>query len=332
VPITLTQLASFLAVVRTGSVTAAAEELVVTQPSVSAALSALSKEVGVELTERHARSVRPSAAGRAFVPYAADVMGLLERGTRAAREAAGAADAEVRVVSTTTAGELLVPALIQAFHARNPGVRVTLDVVDGERVRELLMTHAADVGVDARAGNGRLRGVPLMSDELVLVDAPGSPMATRRSISLRELGARTWLLREEGAATRADADELLARHELRPDVLTFASNQALKAAVRAGLGIGLQPRASIGAELASGALLRLPVSEPLPSREWYLLTPAAAPVREPIERFLQWAMSAEGGAVMRAGFGLGRPPALAVLSPASLDGSDGADHAAMVSQ
>src|ERR687893_645283 len=102
VPITLTQLASFLAVVRTGSVTAAAEELVVTQPSVSAALSALSKEVGVELTERYARSVRPSAAGRAFVPYAADVMGLLERGTRAAREAAGAADAEVRVVSTTT--------------------------------------------------------------------------------------------------------------------------------------------------------------------------------------------------------------------------------------
>ena len=90
-PITLTQLASFLAVVRTGSVTAAAEELVVTQPSVSAALSALSKEVGVELTERYARSVRPSPAGRAFVPYAAHVMGLLEHGARAALEAAGAA-------------------------------------------------------------------------------------------------------------------------------------------------------------------------------------------------------------------------------------------------
>ncbi|MEJ7718380.1 MAG: LysR family transcriptional regulator [Thermoleophilaceae bacterium] len=85
--ITLTQLRGFLAVVRTGSVTAAAEELVVTQPSVSAAVSSLGRALGFELTERVGRSIRPTLAGDAFAPYAADVIGLLEQGERAALEA-----------------------------------------------------------------------------------------------------------------------------------------------------------------------------------------------------------------------------------------------------
>src|SRR4051812_30293450 len=86
--VTLTQLVAFLAVVRRGSVTAAAEELVVTQPSVSAAVAALERELGVALTERAGRTLRPTPAGAAYAPYAADVPGLLEQGARAAREAA----------------------------------------------------------------------------------------------------------------------------------------------------------------------------------------------------------------------------------------------------
>src|ERR1041384_3413941 len=85
--VTVTQLRSFLAVVRTGSVTAAADELVVSQPSVSAAVTALARELGVELTERVGRNLRPSPAGEVFAEYAADIIGLLDQGARAAREA-----------------------------------------------------------------------------------------------------------------------------------------------------------------------------------------------------------------------------------------------------
>ena len=74
--VTLTQLSAFLAVVRNGSVTAAAEELVVTQPSVSAAVAALERELGVELTERAGRSIKPTPAGEAYARYAGDVVGL----------------------------------------------------------------------------------------------------------------------------------------------------------------------------------------------------------------------------------------------------------------
>ena len=77
--VTLTQLVAFLTVVRRGSVTAAAEELVVTQPSVSAAVSALERELGVRLTERAGRTVRPTAAGEAYAPYAATCSGCSSR-------------------------------------------------------------------------------------------------------------------------------------------------------------------------------------------------------------------------------------------------------------
>ena len=94
--VTVTQLVAFITVVKRGSVTAAAEELVVTQPSVSAAVNALQRELGVMLMERSGRSLRPTAAGEAYVPYVIDVLGLLEQGARAAREATDAAQRTLR--------------------------------------------------------------------------------------------------------------------------------------------------------------------------------------------------------------------------------------------
>jgi DNA-binding transcriptional LysR family regulator len=100
--ITVTQLNAFLALLRTGSVTAAAEELVVSQPSVSAALAALSRELGVELTEKVGRNLRLTPAGEAFAPFATDIVGLLDDGRRAAREVTGDDGAELRVAAVTT--------------------------------------------------------------------------------------------------------------------------------------------------------------------------------------------------------------------------------------
>ena len=98
--VTLNQLSSFLAVAREGSVSAAAEKLYVTQPSISAAVSALSKELGVELTERVGRGVGLTAAGTAFRPYAADVLGLIDQGKKAAREAADVSMRSLRIVAS----------------------------------------------------------------------------------------------------------------------------------------------------------------------------------------------------------------------------------------
>src|SRR5438128_4842409 len=124
--ITLNQLQSFLAVTREGSVSAAAEKLYVTQPSISAAVSALSRELGVDLTERVGRGVGLTAAGEAFRPYAADVLGLIEQGRKAAREAADVSMRSLRIVAVATAAEYVVPALLRSFHRLHPEVNLSL--------------------------------------------------------------------------------------------------------------------------------------------------------------------------------------------------------------
>jgi DNA-binding transcriptional LysR family regulator len=291
--ITLTQLRSFLAVVETGSVTAAAEELYVTQPSVSAAVSALSKEVGVELTNRMGRSVEPSPAGQAFAPYAAHVIGLLDQGGRAAREAAGAAALELRIAAVTTAAEHIVPQLVQEFSARHPELALTLDVGNRQRVFREVAKHRVDVAVGGRPpSDGQLSGEPFLDNPILLITAPGDPLARRRSVPVEELGTRPWLLREPGSGTRGMTEEFLARHELEPRMLTMGSNGAIKQAVRAGLGVSLQSRAATALELKNGLLGTISLREPLPNRQWFVLWPSTGPLREPVRQFLEFVTSA----------------------------------------
>src|SRR4029077_9795532 len=130
--ITVTQLTAFLAVVEGGSVTAAADHLMVTQPSVSSAIAALGRELGCELFERSGRGVRLTGAGTAFVPYATDVVGLLESGRQAVRETAELAASRLRIIAVTTAAESFVPPLMRAFSDQHPRIELTLDVGNRE--------------------------------------------------------------------------------------------------------------------------------------------------------------------------------------------------------
>ncbi len=253
--VTLTQLVAFLTVVRRGSVTAAAEELVVTQPSVSAAVSALERELGVTLTERAGRTLRPTAAGRAYASYAADVLGLLDEGRRAALEIASPEPHTLRISAVTTAGEHLVPQLIQAFRERRPELEISLDVGNRELVFRRVLEHEVDVAVTGRIpDDDRLSGHDFADNEFVLVTAPGDELARRRWVAVEELAARSWLVREEGSGTRTLCLEYLAGREIEPVVMTLGSNGAIKQAARAGLGVALQSRAAVELELELGRL------------------------------------------------------------------------------
>jgi LysR family transcriptional regulator, low CO2-responsive transcriptional regulator len=274
-------------------VTAAAEELYVTQPSVSAAVSALSKELGVDLTNRMGRSVEPTAAGEVFAPYAAHVIGLLDQGARAAREAAGAAALELRIAAVTTAAEHIVPQLVQEFSASHPELTLTLDVGNRQRVFREIASHTADVAIGGRPPpNGQLSGEPFLDNPILLITAPGDPLARRQSVPVGELGMRPWLLREPGSGTRTMTEEFLARHELSPRMLTLGSNGAIKQAARAGLGVSLQSRAATALELKHGLLDTISLREPLPRRQWFVLWPSVGPLREPVREFRDFVTSA----------------------------------------
>jgi DNA-binding transcriptional LysR family regulator len=312
--VTVTQLRSFLAVVRSGSVTAAAEELVVSQPSVSAAVSALTRELGVDLTERVGRNVRPSAAGRVFASYAADVVGLLEQGARAAREAADRVAAELRIGAVTTAGEHIAPQLMQAFAARHPEVTLSVDVGNRERVFERLRTHQSDIAIGGRPPDDGLVAQRFLDNPIVVVTAPDDLLAKGRRVRVEELGSRPWLLREEGSGTRAMTEEFLAAHDLHPPIRTLGSNGAIKQAARAGLGISLQSRLATHLEVELGLLATVHVDVPLPRRQWYVIRPARGPVRPAVEHFIDFVHTGEAKDAIERG--LTTPRARAPGDPA----------------
>ncbi|MGI8573025.1 MAG: LysR family transcriptional regulator [Solirubrobacteraceae bacterium] len=293
--ITLTQLSTFLAVVRGGSVTAAADELVVTQPSVSSALAALGREVGVDLFERAGRGIRLTEAGIAFEPYAADVIGLLQDGGRAAREAGAVAARRLQIAAVTTAAESFVPPLMRAFSDEHPDIRLTLDVGNRQYVFERVLNRAADVAISGTPPvHSRLVAEPLTDNEIVCITAPDDPALTERPLDAEQLAERIWLLREPGSGTRALNEQFLTELGLHPDTLTLGSNGAIKQAVRAGLGISLLSRAAAETELTSGLLAALRLRDAPATRPWFVLRSEVGPVRPPVEAFIAFVRAAAG--------------------------------------
>jgi LysR family transcriptional regulator, low CO2-responsive transcriptional regulator len=273
--VTLTQIRAFLAVKDAGSVRGAASQLLVSQPSVSAAVASLGRELGVTLFERHGRGVRLTEPGEAFVPYAAQVLGLLEQGGNAARDAARPETSKVRLAAVNTAGEYLVPPLIRACRRLHPGINILLEVGNRATVFERLQSRRADIGIGGRPPGRGLAGYPLVGNELVVVgrEAPA------------DLSATPWLLREEGSGTRLATERLLADLNLGapgsgpPELLTLGSNGAIKQGLAVGLGVTLISRFAVARELRDGLLTEIAVPGTPLSRPWHVLLPPAGPMR-----------------------------------------------------
>jgi LysR family transcriptional regulator, low CO2-responsive transcriptional regulator len=293
-PITLTQLHSFLAVVRSGSVSAAANQLVVTQPSVSAAVRALSREVGADLLEREGRGVRPTAAGAAFAPFAADVIGLLENGRRAAHEAATEVGQALRIGAVTTAAESFVPLLMRAFAETHPGIQLTLSVGNRGQILEMIGAHTADVAFGGRAPEDvHITSFPFLANELVLVTDPHDPLAGSQAVDPSQLSDRTWLLREPGSGTRTVNEKFLAANGLEAEALTVGSNGAIKRAAHAGLGVSFVSRDAVALEVDAGILGVIGVRRGPAPRRWQVMRSSVGPVRPVVEEFLEFVLTAE---------------------------------------
>ena len=297
--ITLTQLRSFLAVVQGGSITTAANELVVTQPSVSAAVTALSREVGERLLERDGRGIRPTAAGQEFAAYAAEVLGLLEQGGRAAREAAAGNAHALTIAAVTTAAESFVPPLLQAFALSQPQVELTLEVGNREGVLALVLGHEADVAIGGRPpSDARIDAAVIAANEMVLITAADDPLAGRRQVSPDELASRRFLLREPGSGTRLVNEEFLAGTGIDARTMTVGSNGAIKQAARAGLGVSFVSRVTAATEIDAALLGVIGLKAGLPRRHWYAMRSSVGPLRPVVSDFLAFVASEDARDVL----------------------------------
>lgn len=271
---TLNQLRTFLAVAETGSVRAAAQDLVVTQAAVSASLAALQKSLGVALLEPDGRGLRLTLAGEAYTGYVRRVLGLLDEAGRAAAAAADPERGELRIAAVTTAAEQILPGLLSGFRTRYPRLGVRLEAGNRDRVRGLLDRHQVDLVLGGRPEPGwDVQVLAERPHQLVVVAAPG--LAATADPDDRHLlpwlARQAWLLREPGSGTRTATDALLAELDIAPLTLMVGSNGAIRESASVGLGVTLISREAVAAELADGRLAALPVPGTPLHRDWYLV-------------------------------------------------------------
>ncbi|MFN2388226.1 MAG: LysR family transcriptional regulator [Actinomycetota bacterium] len=291
-PVTLGQLRTFLKVAETGSIAGAAAALVVTEPSVSAAVAALRRELGADLIERAGRGIRLTEAGHELALHATDILGLVQSARRSVAEAAGG-PRHVRLVAVTTAGEYVLPPILGAFFDTHPGVQVSLEVGNRSDAIARLVARDADIAVGGRPpAESGIAGEAFLENHLVVVGRSDHPLRDRRALQPRVLARETWLLREPGSGTRATTEEFFASNDIQPAaVMTIGSNGAVKEAAVVGLGVTLISSHAVARELADGRLARLDVRGTPLRRAWYALYRDGSRLSKSTALFLNYLMT-----------------------------------------
>jgi LysR family transcriptional regulator, low CO2-responsive transcriptional regulator len=256
----------FVQLAECGSVRAAAEALVVTESSVSAAVTALARDVGVALIERDGRGVRLTPAGERYAEYARRILGLHAEAVAAARSESGPEHGLVRLAAVTTAGEHVLPDLLASFRDEHPGVDMRLEVGSRDAVWPMLVHHEVDLVVAGRPPADLAVAVRATSPNTLVV--VGSPRHREGFAPNRA----TWLLREQGSGTRSTCLGVLSALEADPPQLTLGSQGATVAAAAAGLGVTLVSEQAVAAHVRAGRLVVLPVPGTPLERPWHLVS------------------------------------------------------------
>ena len=278
----LAHVRSFLAVVDAGSFLDAARALDCSQPTITQHVRKLEASVNVRLIDRRHERCRPSAAGRRFLPVARR---LVDMATHAAQLFTAA---PLRIGASGNIGTYLLQPHLRSFAARS-GDAPTIDVAiaPNPEVADGLSTGAFDLGLmewwDNRPG---FRAKPWRREELVAIAAPEHPWAQRRTVSVDALLSEPLIGGEPGTGTGRILNGLARRGGTAPDpVLQLGSTEAVKRAVREGLGVSVVFAAAVTDEVAAGTLCARPVAGTRLAKDLFVILPEETLPESPAARF-----------------------------------------------
>lgn len=259
--INLHQLRIFNTVVRLGSFSRAATELSLSQPSVSIQVTELERQFEVELFERVGNSVRLTGAGHILDDYTRRIFALIDEARRAMDELKGLHAGRLLIGASSTPGTYLLPDLLARLKAQHPRLEIVLRVASPLRIQEMVLAHQIDVGVIGWTVTlSDLEALPMVTDELVLVTAPGHRFASLPEVELAEAVREPFILRERGSGVRESFDDAIRRAGVRiTPALELEGTEIVKQAVAANLGIAVLPRCAVDLEVSSGRLRIVPI-------------------------------------------------------------------------
>ncbi len=283
------QLQVFVEVAQQRSMVRAAATLHVTPPAVSMQIKELESQVGLPLFEREGRKVRPSASGEYFLGYARKMLAALKE-TEDAMARFKRLEHGLLTIGIVSTAKYFVPRLLARFRADHPGVELRLRVAGNrERLVDLLQAGEADLSISGRPPRTlATRAEVFAAHPFVFVCPPGHALLGRGPLQVSALAGYPFIVREAGSGTRAAMEQYFAEHRFEPHItMDTSSNETIKQAVMAGMGLSFLSRHTIGLELKSGLLGVLDVEDTPVMRTWNivslqskLLSPTAEAFRE----------------------------------------------------
>lgn len=289
----LKQLEAFVKVAETKSFSAAARQLYLTQPTVSAHIASLERELNACLLVRSTKGVALSEAGKELYAYAGQMLELEQKIRERFGLRVGNRGSVLRIAASTIPSQYLLPGIMAAFREEYPREQLKVMETDSAGVVDMILSHKADVGFTGTVlEKGNCIYLPFYQDELVII-TPASERFIRRkgrdiSSWIRE---EPLILREEGSGTRTETARILSRMGIDMSEFRVAAvmenQETIKRSVRSGMGISILSRLAAEDDVRAGKLLEFPLGEEGGSRAVNLVFDAAYPVLTAADKLIR---------------------------------------------
>ncbi len=268
---TLHQLKVFEATARHGSFTRAAEELFITQPTVSSQIKQLTKSIGLPLFEQIGKRLYLTEAGQELLGTCQDIFEKLSNFEMKVADLKGTKQGQLRLGVITTA-KYFVPMILGSFCQQYPGIEVSLKVTNHQQIRCRMLENEDDLYIVSNAPDGLdLCTQPFLDNPLVVVALKTHPLAGKRNIPISSLEGEPFIMREQGSGTRKAVETIFDKHNVSVQVrLELGSNEAIKHTIAGGLGISVLSQHTLISEGIDSDLTVLDVENFPIKHRWYV--------------------------------------------------------------
>jgi DNA-binding transcriptional LysR family regulator len=235
------QLRIFYSVAKNKSVTLAAKELYLTQPAVSIQIHLLEDDYGVKLFNRSGKGITTTEEGNLLFSYAEKILNLSDETDEALRQIKSLERGKVKIGAGRTIGAYYLPQLFESFTLKYPNIGIQMDIGSSSQVIEGILSFRNDIGfIGTDYFNKNLVVIPFTKDRLVLITPPDHELTHKKVISYKDLSGQKMIMREKGSGTRELIEnELVNRKVSTETIMELGSNEAIKHAVEAGLGVSI---------------------------------------------------------------------------------------------
>ena len=298
IDVDLGQVEAFVQVAHHRSFSKAAESLFLTQPSVTARIQSLERDLGETLFERNGRGVRLTEMGLSFLPYARRALKALQDGRDAIEGMRNLEVGTLKLGCALTVSTYVLPGILKQYCSLYPGVEVSVHTGRSEQVLQMVLNDEVHCALERTVHHAEITTVPLYEDDLVLVAAPQHRFARTGAATIEEVGRESLILFDKGSSYTALIQALFRQNGVVPRTLMELDTiEATKKMVEQGLGIAMLPKVSTERELAIGTLVPVAVSNAaMPRRQ---ISPHLPP--QPQAPALRAGVLLTSGAAVRSG-------------------------------